>query len=144
MTDSSFDMAALSAKHSDPASARRLKRRHWAEWRLKAYGALAILLAAAALVILIYTIVVKTFSVTTEYYLSLDVQLEVSDRQMATLSDGNPDTLVDLKRPLRDGLRDAANTDIKGRKAAPLYSLLSRFEGYELSAIVQNLSLIHI
>lgn len=138
MTDTSFDMAALSAKHSDPAAARRLKRRHWAELRLKAYGALAILLAAAALVILIYTIAVKTLSVTTEYYLSLDVQLEVSDRHMAVLTDGNPDTLVDLKGPLRDGLRGAANTDIKGRAAAPLYSLVSRFEGYELSSVVQN------
>ena len=137
MSDTSYDMAALSAKHSDAGAASRLKKRYWAEWRLKAYGVFAILLAAAALVILVYTIVAKTLTVTNEYYISLDVQMEASDRQMTTLTDGNPDTSVDLKGPLRDALRDAANTDLKGRKARPLYDLVSRFEGYELGGIIE-------
>ena len=138
MSDHAFDMSALSAKHTDQAAAKRLKRRHWAELRLKAYGVLAILIAATALVILIYTIVSKTLTVTNEYYLSLDVTLDANDRHMVTLTDGNPKTLVDLKKPLRNALREAAKTDLKGRKARPLYALLSRFEGYELSEVLEN------
>lgn len=137
MSDTSYDMAALSAKHSDAGAASRLKKRYWAEWRLKAYGIFAILLAAAALVILVYTIVSKTLTVTNEYYISLDVQLEASERQMATLTDGNPDTSVDLKGPLRDALREASKTQLSGRRARPLYDLVSRFEGYELGGIIE-------
>ncbi|MEM7213110.1 MAG: DUF3333 domain-containing protein [Pseudomonadota bacterium] len=137
MTDTSYDMAGLSAKHSDAGAASRLKKRYWAEIRLKAYGIFAILLAAAALVVLIYTIVAKTLTVTNEYYLSLDVLMEADDRKLATLTDGNPATSVDLKKPLRNALREAANTDLKGRKARPLYDLVSRFEGYELGSIIE-------
>ena len=137
MSDTQFDMAGLSAKHTEPAAAQRIRKRHWAEWRLKAYGVLAIMLAAAALVILVYTIVAKTLTVTHEYYLSLDVELNASDRQIATLTDGNPATSVDLKKPLRSALKDAAQTELKGRKARPLNALLSKFEGYELGAIVE-------
>ena len=137
MSDTSFDMAALSAKHSEPAAADRVKKRHRAEWRLKAYGVLAILLAAAALVILIYTVVSKTLTVTTEYYLSLDVEMSASKRQLVKLTDGDPATLVDLKKPLRAALKDAAQTELKGRAARPLNALLSKFEGYELAEILE-------
>lgn len=137
MSDTSFDMAALSAKHSEPESKKRLSRRHWAEFRLRAYGVLAILLAAAALVVLVYTIASKTLTVTNEYYLSLDVKLEASKKHMTTLTDGNPKTLVDLKKPLRNALRAAAETGLKGRKARPLYALVSKFEGYELASVLE-------
>ena len=137
MSDTFFDMSALSAKHSGPDAAKRARKRHRAEWRLKAYGVLAIMLAAAALVILIYTIAAKTLAVTSEYYLSLDVELEASERQIATLTDGDPATTVDLKKPLRNALKEAARTELKGRKARPLHALLSKFEGYELGEIAE-------
>ncbi|MEM0988705.1 MAG: phosphate ABC transporter permease PstA [Pseudomonadota bacterium] len=137
MSETVIDMAGLSAKHTSQESARRVKKRHWAQVRLKAYGIIAICLAGLALAILVWTIVTKAYSVNSEYYLSMDVELVVNERAMATLTDGNPATRVDLVAPLRDGLRDAAETDIKGRSARPLYALLSKFEGFVLSDLVE-------
>lgn len=137
MAEKTINMAELSARHTSAESNRRTKRRHWAEVRLKAYGIVAILLAGAALIVLAYTIFLKTLTVTHEYYISLDVAVEASDRHIATMTDGNPATKVDLKKPLRNALRDAAGTDLSGRAARPLYELLSKFEGYELSDRVE-------
>ncbi len=137
MANVEIDMTELSAKHTSAESSRRVKSRHWAEFRLKAYGILAISLAAIALAILMYTIVVKAFGVRYEYYVSLEVQIEAEEREIATMTDGNTATKADLKDPIRNGLRDAAETDIRGRSARPLYDLVSKFEGYELSDVVE-------
>jgi len=137
MTDAIIDMTELSARHTSARSARRVRARHRAERRLKAYGTIAISLAAFALATLVCTIVVKALSASTVHHMSLDVDLEATDRQIAIMSDGNPATRVDLKKPLRAALRDAANADLSGRKARPLNALLSKFEGYELSNLVE-------
>ncbi|MEM9370645.1 MAG: DUF3333 domain-containing protein, partial [Pseudomonadota bacterium] len=57
------DMAALSAQHTSEAAGRRSRARHRAEWRLKAYGILAISLAGLALGILLSTVITKAASV---------------------------------------------------------------------------------
>ena len=137
MTEQVFDMAALSAQHTSEDSARRVRKRHWAEFRLKAYGILAILVAATALVILMYTIVAKATSVTKEYYVNVDVQLDISERNMGPLTDGDPATSVDLNRMLRGALAEAADAQVRGRGARPLNALLSRYEGYELATFVE-------
>ncbi|MFK7943822.1 MAG: phosphate ABC transporter permease PstA [Paracoccaceae bacterium] len=137
MADATIDMAALSAKHSSAETARNTRKRHRAEFRLKLYGMLAILLAGAALMTLMYTILVKTVAVTNEYYLSMDVDVTAEERQVATMTDGNINTKVNLKKPLRNALRVVAGTDLSGRKARPLYELISKFEGYTLSDRVE-------
>ena len=137
MSDNTINMAELSAKHRSAETGRRTKRRHRAAWRLQAYGIFAICLAGAALLTLMYTIGVKAISVTNEYYLAMDVEVEASDRHLATMTDGNLDTKVDLKKPLRNALREVAGSDLKGRKARPLYEILSKFEGYTLSDRVE-------
>ena len=139
MADATINMAELSAKHTSAETARRTKSRHWAEFRLKAYGVLAILLAAAALITLIYTIMIKTVSVTNEYYLTLDVQIEADPAQMQALTDGNENTVVNFQRgPLRDAIIALAGYDGPKRKAKPLTDLLATYEGYTLGEVVER------
>ena len=133
-----IDMTALSAKHTEAASKRRLSRRHWAEVRLRTYGILAIGLAVAALAVLMYTIVVKTLSVTNEYYVSLDVELKVSDRDLAKITDGDPRTNANLSKQIRAAMKEAARTKLKRRALRPLKDLVAVYEGYELSAILSE------
>ena len=133
MTTPRIDMVALSAKHTEAASTRRLKRRRWAEIRLRAYGIFAIGLAIAALAILLYTIAAKTLSVLNEYYVSLDVQLDLSDRQAQQITDGDPRTNANLERQIRAALKDAARTDLTRRGLRPLNDLIASYEGYALS-----------
>ena len=78
MTDQSFDMTALSAKHTEADSARRIRRRRRAGIRLRAYGIFAIALAISALLVLIYTIAVQTYSVLNERYVAIDVKLDLA------------------------------------------------------------------
>ncbi|MEM1298266.1 MAG: phosphate ABC transporter permease PstA [Pseudomonadota bacterium] len=139
MADASINMADLSAKHTSPETGRRTKARHRAEKRLKAYGILAIALAAGALITLMYTIAVKAISVTNEHYISLEVPLEASKRQMKLLTDGNPKTVANFERgPLRDAIMDAARYEGSKRKAKPLTELLATYEGYTLGEIVEQ------
>ena len=133
-----IDMTALSAKHTAAASARRMRRRRWGEIRLRAYGILAIALAVAALAILVYTVVIKTASVANEYYVSLDVELQISERDAAKITDGNPRTNANLSRQIRAALKDAARSDLKRRKLRPLNDLIASYEGYALSEILSK------
>lgn len=133
-----IEMATLSEIHTSDRSRRRMKRRHWAEFRLKAYGILAIGLAIAALLVLLWTIVSKTLGVTEEYYVSLQVDLALSEREAAPILDDNPQTNADLKGPIRDALKEAAASELKGRGARPLYDLVAGYEGYTLSSIVAS------
>ena len=136
MTDQTIDMTALSAKHTEADAARRIRRRHRAEFRLRAYGIAAISVAVIALAILLFTVLSKTMSITEEYYLSLDVELELTDRQLAQITDDNPRTNADLARQIRSALKDAAQTDLSRRALRPLNDLIAGYEGYALSEIV--------
>ena len=72
-------MTELSKIHNSPESAARLKKRRAAEWRLKAYGILAIALAGAALVTLMWSVVSKASGAFTESYITLPVYLEADE-----------------------------------------------------------------
>ncbi|MEL6997452.1 MAG: phosphate ABC transporter permease PstA [Pseudomonadota bacterium] len=135
-TQPAFDMAKLSAKHTSQESEARIKRRHWAEFRLKAYGILAILFAAVALVILVYTIVAKTLTVTNEFYLSLNVPIELTDRQSAALTDDNPNTNANLENLIYQAIGEQLEAPHRGRSARPLKALVSTYEGFSLGEIV--------
>ncbi|MEM7061210.1 MAG: phosphate ABC transporter permease PstA [Pseudomonadota bacterium] len=137
MTEQMIDMAGLSAKHASVEAAHRVKRRHWAEFRLRAYGILAIAVAVIALLILIYTIFAKALSVTHEHYISLTVDVEVTDRQMKRVEDPNPRLLPNLNKLVRGSLKETAGADLdrKGRKQ--LNALLSTDAGLELGKAVK-------
>lgn len=72
-------MTELSKMHNSSESAARLKKRRAAEWRLKAYGILAIVLAGAALLTLMWSVVSKASGAFTESYITLPVYLETDE-----------------------------------------------------------------
>ena len=125
-------MTNLSAYHGSAASADRLKKRHAAEWRLKVYGILAILLAALALVALLSSIVGKATSALTEHYITLPVDL-ASDK-----IDPNDIKRADFGGLTKDVLK-ASFPNVKDRKAKKqLYDLVSSGAGFELRETVIN------
>ncbi|MEM6676320.1 MAG: phosphate ABC transporter permease PstA [Pseudomonadota bacterium] len=136
MTDV-IDFTELSAKHTSQATKRRLRARHWAEVRLKAYGILAIGLAGAALLLLVSTIVTKTTNVVYEYTLALETKIEVSDRDMERINDPNPNIRASLRRPIQDALTDAVPGEVGRRESRQLTSLVSNDAGLFLGDIVK-------
>ncbi|MEM9047600.1 MAG: phosphate ABC transporter permease PstA [Pseudomonadota bacterium] len=68
-------MTALSAHHGSDAAARRSRSRRNAQLRLQAYGLIAIGLAGAALVTLLWSVFSKTALVLTESYIALPVEV---------------------------------------------------------------------
>ena len=72
------DMTALTALHSSPATARRVRSRRRAEMRLKAYGLIAIALAALALAALLSSVFTKAAGALTESYVTVPVDLASS------------------------------------------------------------------
>ncbi|MEM7239958.1 MAG: phosphate ABC transporter permease PstA, partial [Pseudomonadota bacterium] len=131
------DMAALSAHHTSDAAARHSRARHWAEWRLKAYGILAICVAGLALGILISTVITKAASVLFEYYVNVNVQVDVDDTDRERLQNPNPRVRVSLDAPVRDGLKAEIGRDLKRTERRQLYKLLSTDAGLELGDTVK-------
>ena len=138
MAGMTIDMARLSAKHTAPETKRRTRRRHWAEWRLRVYGILAILLAILALTVLLYTVVAKTLGVTEEYYLELETRILVDDRAMQRINDPNPRLLPSLDMVVRSAIIEATGQEIGRRERRQLTALLSTDAGLELGRAVKQ------
>ena len=68
-------MTDLSAMHGSDASAKRLKQRRAAEWRLKAYGIAAIAVAGLALVALMWSVVGKAGLALSEATATIEVEI---------------------------------------------------------------------
>lgn len=126
------NLSDLSAVHGSEASAKRLKSRKAAEFRLRLYGILAILLSAFALVGLLYSVVGKASGALTETYLKLPVTLP-ADR-IDPKGTGDPDLIgkADFGGMTKAVLRDLFPT-VKERKAKKqLYDLVSSGSSFEL------------
>lgn len=125
------DMTALSALHSSPATAARVRARRRAEWRLKLYGILAIGLAALALVALLGSVFSKAGGALTESYVTLPVDLG-SDRINADdPSDGNYTGLM------KDTLKGAFPSVTKRGDRRDLYGVVSGGTVFELQAYAE-------
>ncbi|MEM6974045.1 MAG: phosphate ABC transporter permease PstA [Pseudomonadota bacterium] len=133
----SIDFTALSAKHTSDATRARLRKRYWAEVRLKAYGIIAIAFAAAALLLLGSTIVTKTLSVTHEYYLQLEPRIEASERDMERLTSDNPRLRANLRRPVSESLQAAVPGEISRRDGRALTGIVSANAGLELGDLAK-------
>lgn len=72
-------MTELSKIHGSPESAARMKKRHASEWRLKLYGILAISLAGTALLMLLWSVVSKSYGAFSESYITLPITLSVEE-----------------------------------------------------------------
>lgn len=125
-------MTELSAYHGSEASAERLKKRHAAEWRLKAYGIVAILLAAAALVALLWSVFGKATGALTEHYITLPVQLDAAELDPDGTGDPNIIRKADFGGLTKDLLKETFPT-VKDRKAKrELYDIVSSGASFEL------------
>ncbi len=127
------DMTDLSARHTSGANASRLRARRAAELRLKLYGAGAILLAALALVALLWSVVGKAGYALTETYISVDADL--SQQALGLGPQASPDEIrkADFMGAVRDGLR-AQFPFVSGRsERRDLYALVSGAASYELA-----------
>lgn len=131
------DMTKLSAMHTSEESRSRVRSRHNSEIRLKAYGLIAITLAAAALIILTWSVVSRMTSVVYEYYLSLETQVEVSERDRQILDDPNPRLRASLNGPWRDAIEEAVEGELSRTDRRQLYALLSRDAGLFLGDLVK-------
>ncbi|WP_232830530.1 phosphate ABC transporter permease PstA [Oceanicella sp. SM1341] len=119
-------MSILSAHHGSAAAASRMRKRHMAQMRLKAYGIIALVLAGLALVALLWSVVGKAALVVTESYITLPVEI--------TESEVDPDNLraANWNGLRQDALR-AAFPDVSGRTARrALGELTSAGSAFEL------------
>ncbi|MBY8976712.1 phosphate ABC transporter permease PstA [Rhodobacteraceae bacterium NNCM2] len=133
----SIDMTSLSAHHTSKAASKRASNRRWAEWRLKAYGILAIFLAGLALAILISTVVTKAATVVFEYYIDLNLVVEVDEAEKERLRDPNPRIRVSLDAQVREGLTELVGRKLSRTERRELYRLLSTDAGLELGDMLK-------
>jgi phosphate transport system permease protein len=127
------DMTALTGLHSGKQANKRTARRRAAEMRLKLYGIIAIFLAGAALVALLWSVVGKATGALTETYLTLPVTLEAAEIDPDGTGDPNIIRRGDFTGLTKDMLK-AQFPDAKGRTARrQLYDLTSAGAAFELA-----------
>jgi len=123
-------MTKLSAYHGSAESDARLKKRHAAELRLKAYGIIAIVLAGLALVALLWSIVGKASGALTEHYITLPVNLAAAEIDPENI--GRADYGGLTKDVLKETFPDV--TDRKAKRQ--LYDVVSSGAGFELREVL--------
>lgn len=132
------DMTALTDMHSGTAASGRIRKRRWAETRLKAYGILAIFLAAAALVALLSSVVFKATAALTESYVTIPVTLEAAEIDPDATNDPRVILRGDFSGLTKDALK-ARFPDATGRTTRrELYDLTSSGAAFELAERVSD------
>lgn len=90
------DMKALAAYHTSKEAQAQVRRRRRSEWRLKAYGILAISLAGFALVALLWTIGSNAVRAIYAYSATVDLTFAPGDFDPETAIDPAEKALIDL------------------------------------------------
>ncbi len=130
------DMTELAKHHGSPESAARMKKRHAAEKRLKAYGIAAILIAGSALVMLLWSVVGKATGALTESYLTLPITLEQAE--IDPDNTGDPSTIGrgDFGGLTKDMLKETFPY-VSGRtNKRSMYDIVSGGGAFELREMV--------
>ncbi|MEM7619589.1 MAG: phosphate ABC transporter permease PstA [Pseudomonadota bacterium] len=115
----------ISTRHTSKKAKVRLAKRYAFERRFKMFGILAILISAAALMTLVYTIAVKVAGVFTENYIVLDVQYDEKIIDPSGERKTENFELSAFRKLVRTTLRENFSYVPGGRQAFPLYRLLS-------------------
>ncbi len=123
-------MTELSAYHGSEASDARLKKRHAAEKRLKAYGIAAIILAGLALVALLWSIVGSAKGALTEHYITLPVELTAEE------IDADNIRRADFGGLTKDVLKATFPTVTDRKAKRQLYDIVSSGAAFELRETV--------
>jgi len=122
--------------HTSAAAMARLRKRHRAEWRFRAYGMIAIALGLAALTTLFVSIVGNGYTAFQQTYLKIDVALDP-----ATLGIGesrDPDTLggANYQAVVKEAMR-ALFPEVKSRRSRrAMEQLVSSGAPYEIRKLV--------
>ncbi len=131
-------MTELSKIHNSPESAARLKKRRAAEWRLKAYGILAIVLAGAALITLMWSVISKASGAFTESYITLPVHLEAEEIDPDGTGDASTIGRANYGGLTKDALK-AAFPFVKSRgDKRAMYDIISGGAAFELRALAMT------
>ena len=132
-----FDMTELSKKHSSPETERALRRRRASETRLKSYGVAAITLAMVALLALLGSVVFKAANALLAYYLPVEVSIDLTEAQRATIENPNPSVAPDLSGLLIDAL--AAKVDGGSERKREAFSrIVASDAGFALGRRVKS------
>jgi len=125
------DLTELSAKHLSAEASLRAKRRNASQVRLQLYGIIAILLAALALVALLWTVVGNAMGTVKEHYVTISVPIDAAE----FAPDGGELQSVQVGRAANAAVRDAfrakfpfAETRAERRELADVYSSGAPFE----------------
>lgn len=132
------DMTALTDMHSGTAAAGRIRKRRWAETRLKAYGIIAIFLAAGALVALLSSVVTKATGALSETYVTMPITIDAAELELEGVTDPKLIRRADFTGLTKDALK-ARFPDASGRKTRrELYDLTSSGAAFELAELVSS------
>jgi len=124
--------------HSLSGDTVALKRRRRAEWRLKAYGIAAILLAGAALLVLLSSVVFKAVGALSESYITMPVELAADRIDPDATADPKIIYRADFNKIARDAFR-ARFASVRDRKVRrQLNDLISVGASFELAQKVAD------
>ncbi|MBL4874190.1 MAG: phosphate ABC transporter permease PstA [Rhodobacteraceae bacterium] len=132
------NMTELSKMHNSPESAARLKKRKASERRLKAYGILAIALAGAALMTLMWSVVSKASGAFTESYITLPIYLEADEIDPDRTNDPSIIGRANYGGLTKDALKAAFPfVKARGDKRA-MYDIISGGAAFELRELAMT------
>ncbi|MBT8476844.1 MAG: phosphate ABC transporter permease PstA [Alphaproteobacteria bacterium] len=124
--------------HSGPGATARIRRRRWAETRLKIYGILAIFLAGAALVALLSSVVGKAVGALSETYITFPITIDAAEIDPENTGDPAIIRRGDFSGLTKDMLKEQF-PNAKGRKTRrALYDLTSSGAAFELADYVSQ------
>ncbi|MEM9434179.1 MAG: phosphate ABC transporter permease PstA [Pseudomonadota bacterium] len=132
------DMTALTDMHSGPAARKRMRARRVAELRLQIYGIIAIFLAGAALVALLWSVVGKATGALTETYMTFPITL--SQQEIDPDGTGDPKIIrrADFTGLTKDMLKEQFPNATGRTTRRQLYDLTSVGAAFELAELVSN------
>ncbi len=130
------DMTATGAQSLIDGNDATLRKRRFSEWRLKAYGITAILVAGAALFWLLGSVIYQASGAVTESYVTLPVELRADKID----PDGTGDPKIILRGKFGTLTKDALKArfpSVTGRKEKrALYDVVSGGASFELAEMV--------
>ncbi len=127
MVDATTTPPAAAPKHGSLSkSSALLRRRRWAEWRLKAYGIAAILAAAFALVSLLGSTIFKASEALTETHVSLEIELSPEALELGPNPTPTEIARADYNALMLDSLRERFPNATGRTERRELSALLSR------------------
>jgi phosphate transport system permease protein len=118
--------------HTGPAAKARLRRRHAAERRFKAYGITAIVLAVGFLAVLFASIVSKGYPAFQQTYLGLQINFDPEVMGIGAARDHDALSRADYAALIKHALRAAFPDVTKRGDRRKLYGLVSSGASFEL------------